>query len=57
LVPHRLFFHQTAEPSGHTQVPWLYLAIRFKKPWLWWLGGAFIVFIPLSRLYLVSTIP
>jgi len=42
-------------PSGHTQgamVVWSYLAIRFQKAWLWWLAGALILLIPLSRLYL-----
>ncbi len=42
-------------PSGHTQgamVVWSYLAVRFKKTWLWWLAGALILLIPLSRLYL-----
>jgi len=42
-------------PSGHTQgavVVWSYLAVRFQKTWLWWLAGALILFIPLSRLYL-----
>ncbi|MCB2145434.1 MAG: phosphatase PAP2 family protein [Deltaproteobacteria bacterium] len=42
-------------PSGHTQgamVVWSYLAIRFQKTWLWWLAGALILLIPLSRLYL-----
>ena len=42
-------------PSGHTQgamVVWSYLAIRFQKTWLWWLAGALIFLIPLSRLYL-----
>ncbi|WP_319407061.1 phosphatase PAP2 family protein [uncultured Desulfosarcina sp.] len=42
-------------PSGHTQgamVVWSYLAVRFQKIWLWWLAGALILLIPLSRLYL-----
>ena len=42
-------------PSGHTQgavVVWSYLAVRFQKTWLWWLAGALILCIPLSRLYL-----
>ena len=42
-------------PSGHTQgamVVWSYLAVRFKKTWLWWLACALIFLIPLSRLYL-----
>jgi membrane-associated phospholipid phosphatase len=42
-------------PSGHTQgavVVWSYLAIRFDVRGLWWLAGTFILFIPLSRLYL-----
>ncbi len=42
-------------PSGHTQgavVVWSYLALRFKKAWLWWLAAALILLIPLSRLYL-----
>lgn len=42
-------------PSGHTQgalVVWTYLAFRFKNAWLWWLAGALVLVIPLSRLYL-----
>ena len=42
-------------PSGHTQgavVVWLYLAVRLKKAWLWWIAGLLIFLIPLSRLYL-----
>ena len=31
---------------------WTYLAFRFKKAWLWWLAGALVLVIPLSRLYL-----
>lgn len=33
-------------------VVWCYLAVRFKKTWLWWLAGGLILLIPLSRLYL-----
>ena len=47
--------HSNGFPSGHTQnavVIWLYLAVRLKKVWLWWLAGALVVLIPLSRLYL-----
>ena len=42
-------------PSGHTQgavVVWLYLAVRLKNAWLWWIAGLLIFLIPLSRLYL-----
>jgi hypothetical protein len=42
-------------PSGHTQgalVVWTYLAFRSKNAWLWWLAGALVLVIPLSRLYL-----
>jgi membrane-associated phospholipid phosphatase len=42
-------------PSGHTQnavVVWGYLATQYRRPWLWLLAGALLVFIPLSRLYL-----
>jgi undecaprenyl-diphosphatase len=42
-------------PSGHAQnavVVWVYLAIQFRRAWLWWLAGLLIIFISLSRLYL-----
>jgi len=42
-------------PSGHTQsavVLWGYLAIQFRRTWLWVLAVSLIVFIPLSRVYL-----
>lgn len=42
-------------PSGHTQsavVVWGYLAAQFRRRWLWIVAAVFMVFIPLSRLYL-----
>jgi membrane-associated phospholipid phosphatase len=42
-------------PSGHTQsavVLWGYLASQWRRAWLWWVAGALIVLIPLSRVYL-----
>lgn len=42
-------------PSGHTQgtvVIWGYLIHQFRRPWLWWVGGVMLVFVPLSRIYL-----
>jgi membrane-associated phospholipid phosphatase len=42
-------------PSGHAQnavVVWGYLAVQFRRSWLWCLAGLLIVFISLSRLYL-----
>ncbi len=42
-------------PSGHTQnavVVWGYLALQFRRKWLWIMGGFLILSIPLSRIYL-----
>ncbi|HXV42486.1 MAG TPA: phosphatase PAP2 family protein [Anaerolineae bacterium] len=42
-------------PSGHAQnavVVWVYLAVQFRRAWLWWMAGLLIIFISLSRLYL-----
>ena len=42
-------------PSGHTQsalVFWTYLAVCFKRKWLWILAGVMIIFVPMSRVYL-----
>ena len=42
-------------PSGHTQgtlVFWGYLALRFRRPFLWVIAGLLLILIPLSRLYL-----
>jgi membrane-associated phospholipid phosphatase len=42
-------------PSGHAQnavVVWGYLALQFRRAWLWWMAGLLIIFISLSRLYL-----
>ncbi|MFH1242035.1 MAG: phosphatase PAP2 family protein [Pseudomonadota bacterium] len=42
-------------PSGHTQnsiVVWGYLALEFRRTWLWIVSGLLMVFIPLSRIYL-----
>jgi membrane-associated phospholipid phosphatase len=42
-------------PSGHTQgtvVFWGYLALRFRRLFLWVIAGVLIILIPLSRLYL-----
>jgi glycerophosphoryl diester phosphodiesterase len=42
-------------PSGHTQnsiVVWGYLALQFRRTWLWIVSGFLVVFIPLSRIYL-----
>ena len=42
-------------PSGHTQntvVIWGYLAAQFRRPWLWIVAAALMVFVPLSRIYL-----
>ena len=42
-------------PSGHTQsavVVWGYLALQFRRRWLWILAGFLMIGIPLSRLYL-----
>lgn len=42
-------------PSGHTQsttVIWLYLALRYRRAWLWALAAALLILVPLSRLYL-----
>jgi membrane-associated phospholipid phosphatase len=42
-------------PSQHTQstlVVWGFLAITFKRAWLWVLAGILVVFVPLSRIYL-----
>lgn len=42
-------------PSGHTQsalVFWTYLAVCFKRKWLWILAGVMIIFVPMSRIYL-----
>lgn len=42
-------------PSGHAQnavAVWGYLAMQFRRVWLWCLAGLLVVFISLSRLYL-----
>lgn len=42
-------------PSGHTQnavVVWGYLALRFRRTWLWIVAGFLVLAIPLSRIYL-----
>jgi membrane-associated phospholipid phosphatase len=42
-------------PSGHTQnaiAVWGYLAVAFRRTWLWVMAGLLMVFIPLSRIYL-----
>ena len=42
-------------PSGHTQLTvttWGYLCAQLKRRWLWVLGGALGVLVPLSRIYL-----
>lgn len=42
-------------PSGHTQntlVVWSYLAICFRRKWLWILAAVMIIFVPMSRIYL-----
>jgi len=42
-------------PSGHTQntvVVWGYLALRFRRTWLWVAAGFLMVAVPLSRIYL-----
>jgi membrane-associated phospholipid phosphatase len=42
-------------PSGHTQntvVIWGYLAAQFRRPWLWIVAAALMIFVPLSRIYL-----
>jgi membrane-associated phospholipid phosphatase len=42
-------------PSGHTQnavVTWPYLALTFRRRWLWVLAALLLALIPLSRLYL-----
>ena len=42
-------------PSGHTQsavVVWGYLALQFRRRWLWIMAGFLMIGIPLSRLYL-----
>jgi len=42
-------------PSGHAQsttTAWTYLAVRLRKRWLWWVAGAMVVLVGLSRVYL-----
>ncbi len=42
-------------PSGHTQstvVVWGYLALTFRRGWLWALAATLVVLVPLSRIYL-----
>jgi membrane-associated phospholipid phosphatase len=42
-------------PSGHTQntiIVWGFLALQFRRRWLWIVSGLLAVFIPLSRVYL-----
>lgn len=42
-------------PSGHTQLTvtlWGYLALRFRRAWLWTLAALLLVLVPLSRVYL-----
>ena len=42
-------------PSGHTQgavVIWGFLALYWKRPWIWCLAAALMIGIPLSRVYL-----
>ncbi len=42
-------------PSGHTQsavVVWGWLAISFRRRWLWALAAALMVLVPVSRMYL-----
>jgi glycerophosphoryl diester phosphodiesterase len=42
-------------PSGHTQqtvVLWGFLALTFRRRWLWLLAAVLMVLVPLSRLYL-----
>ena len=42
-------------PSGHTQgavVLWGFLAVVFRRTWLWMLAAVLMVLVPLSRLYL-----
>jgi len=42
-------------PSGHAQnttALWGYLALTYRRRWIWWLAGALLILVPLSRLYL-----
>jgi glycerophosphoryl diester phosphodiesterase len=42
-------------PSGHTQIAvavWGYLAVRFRRGWLWGIAALMMFLIPLSRVYL-----
>ncbi len=42
-------------PSGHAQnttALWGYLALHYRRRWLWWVTGALLLLVPLSRLYL-----
>ncbi len=42
-------------PSGHTQsavIVWGFLAVRYRKMWLWGIALLLIILIPLSRVYL-----
>lgn len=53
----RAIVHATGNgfPSGHTQgavVLWGFLAVAFRRPWLWVMAAVLMVLVPLSRLYL-----